>query len=177
MSRYSVAFKANMVRKMAGGISACALSKEVEIPQSTLSRWLREAGRPKDIRETPTRSRTMREERPKRPQDWSPEEKVAAVLEAAAVPDAELGAYLRREGLHQSELAEWRRRMVRGLEKGKAAPRRGQSPEARRVRELERELRRKEAALAETAALLVLEKKVRTIWADGDDATPSRRGK
>jgi hypothetical protein len=43
--------------------------------------------------------------------------------------------------------------------------------DARRVRELERELRRKNDALAETAALLVLKKKVLSIWGDADDDT------
>ena len=43
---------------------------------------------------------------------------------------------------------------------------------ARRTREvesLERELRRKDAALAETAALLTLRKKARAIWGDEDE--------
>ena len=43
--------------------------------------------------------------------------------------------------------------------------------ESKRIKELERELRRKDKALAETAALLVLQKKVREIWGDGDDDT------
>jgi len=46
-----------------------------------------------------------------------------------------------------------------------------QRRDLRRIQELERELRRKEAALAETAALLVLKKKVQEIWGDGDDGT------
>ena len=40
----------------------------------------------------------------------------------------------------------------------------------RRIQELERELREKEKALAETAALLVLRKKARAIWGEGEDA-------
>ena len=47
---------------------------------------------------------------------------------------------------------------------------RGGSGEQKRIRELEKELRRKEKALAETAALLVLKKKANAIWGDrGDD--------
>ena len=45
------------------------------------------------------------------------------------------------------------------------------SADTRRIKELERELRRKDRALAETAALLVLQKKVHEIWGDGDDGT------
>ncbi len=51
------------------------------------------------------------------------------------------------------------------------------SVEAKRVRELERELRRKEKALAETAALLVLKKKAAAIWGDEDDSTVWKNGK
>ena len=49
--------------------------------------------------------------------------------------------------------------------------------EAKRLRELERELQRKDKALAETAALLVLQKKVQAIWGDGDDDTEAKKGK
>ena len=49
--------------------------------------------------------------------------------------------------------------------------------EGKRIKELERELRRKDKALAEAAALLVLQKKVREIWGDGDDDTDEGNGK
>ena len=83
----------------------------------------------------------------KRPQDWSPEEKLAAVIEAAAVADEDLGAFLRRKGLHEAHLREWRQQVLSGLDK---APTRSakHAPQARRVKELEKELRRKEKALA-----------------------------
>jgi transposase len=35
----------------------------------------------------------------KRPEDWTPQAKLAAVMEAARLPDTELGAWLRRKGL------------------------------------------------------------------------------
>jgi transposase-like protein len=108
----------------------------------------------------------------KRPQDWSAEEKLAAVLEAAALSDEGLGAFLRSRGLHEAQLQQWREQMISGLnpspmQRGKKAP------ETKRVRELEKELRRKDKALAETAALLVLKKKAQAIWGDEDDDTES----
>jgi len=57
--------------------------------------------------------------------------------------------------------------------KGDSKPK-GRSPEARRVHELEREIRRKDKALAEAAALLVLQKKVRDLLGGGDESTPPR---
>jgi hypothetical protein len=96
------------------------------------------------------------------------------VAEARQLSDEEQGGFLRRQGLHRRDLERWQRQMLAGL----SAPRRNSnSPEARRIRGLERELRRKDKALAEAAALLVLQKKARAIWGDGDDATTPRRGK
>jgi RNase P protein component len=45
----------------------------------------------------------------------------------------------------------------------------GKSAEAKRIRQLEREIVRKDKALAETAALLVLKKKAQAIWGDAED--------
>ena len=166
---YSTAFKANIVRQLAspGGPSASALSKEVGVCQPTLSRWLREAG---------DRVTAMKKPTNKRPRDWSPEEKMAAVVDASSVSEEQLGAFLRRKGLHQAQLDQWREAMVLALggeHKRKAIS----SAQARRLRELEKELRRKDKALAEAAALLVLKKKAREIWGDEADGTEPRSGR
>jgi len=114
----------------------------------------------------------------KRPQDWSAAAKLQAVLESAELSDDKLGEFLRRKGLHEAQLAQWRELLT------KAAPdvfdRRGRkkpSLEKKRIRELEKELGRKDKALAETAALLVLKKKALAIWGDEDDNTDPRNGR
>lgn len=112
---------------------------------------------------------------PRRPQDWTAEEKLAAVIEAVSVPEEELGAFLRRKGLHESQLREWRKTVLSGLEKPRARASKD-TAQSRRIRELERELRRKDKALAEAAALLVLQKKVRELWGDEDDDTKPKNG-
>jgi transposase-like protein len=111
----------------------------------------------------------------RRPQDWSPEDRLRAVLEASSLSDEELGAFLRRNGLHEAQLAEWREAVFSALSSSTA--KRASKGEAKRIRELEREIKRKDKALAETAALLVLQKKVRAIWGDGDDDTEPKNGK
>jgi transposase-like protein len=95
----------------------------------------------------------------KRPQDWSAEEKLAAVIEAASVAEGELGAFLRTRGLHQAQLQEWRQRLLASLSARPAGGAKRSQAEARRIRQLEQELTRKEKALAEAAALLMLKKK------------------
>ena len=107
--------------------------------------------------------------RPRRPEDWTAEERLQIVLEAAKVSEADLGAFLRSKGLHEAVLTEWRTAALTALRGPTKA-----SPEAKRVRALEKELARKDKALAEAAALLVLKKKVQAIWGDEDDSTPSK---
>jgi transposase len=111
----------------------------------------------------------------RRPQDWTAEEKLEVVIEAASLPEEELGAFLRRKGLHEAHLKEWRQTVLSGLQKSPARSKKS-TFEARRIRELERELDRKEKALAEAAALLVLKKKARAIWGDGGDGTAKKNG-
>ena len=176
--RYSDAFKAKMVRKLAApqGPTANQLAQEVGVHQTTLSRWLREAGTVADpcvVLVSDSARRTMVA---KRPQDWTAQEKLNAVIEAASVPEAEFGAFLRRKGLHEAQLSEWRQMVLSGLDKRPARPSKKTTSEARRVRELERELARKDKALAEAAALLVLQKKAQAIWGDADDATGKKNG-
>ena len=102
-------------------------------------------------------------------------------MAAAALPPEELGAFLRREGVHEAEVEQWRAAILEAgtsaLEGGSAAKGSGRGADGKRIKELERELRRKDKALAETAALLVLQKKVREIWGDGDDGTDEGNGK
>ena len=161
-----------MVQKLTapGAPSATALSEEVGVPQPTLSKWVREAGRVGGMGKPNAR----RLGRASGPQDWAAEEKLEAVIEAASLSEEDLGIFLRRRGLHSTHLTQWRQQIVAGL---KAPRSKKTSPEARRIRELERELRRKDKALAETAALLVLKKKVQAIWGDEDGDTTRRSGR
>ena len=112
---------------------------------------------------------------PRRPIEWKSEEKLRVVVEAAGLEGDALGQFLRHEGVHEADLAEWRRSVLLAL--GPVAKTQPGSGDARRIRELERELLRKDKALAETAALLVLKKKVQDYWGDEDDVTKKETDK
>jgi transposase-like protein len=183
---YSQTVKAAMVRKLAtpDGASARALAKETGIAQSTLSRWLKDAAtlegmkrhqRPQHPQtQTQTQTQTSR-----RPQDWTAEERLQLVIAATGLTDEDLGAFLRERGIHEAQLQEWRQAVLNAL-----APRSGRMErKPRETRELEkrlaateRALQRKDKALAEAAALLLLKKKVQAIWGDEDDDTPEKNG-
>ena len=87
---------------------------------------------------------------------WKTEEKLRIVVDAAGLEGDALGELLRHEGVHEADLAEWRRVVLSALGPIAKAP--SGSEDLGRIRELERELLRKDKALAETAALLVLKK-------------------
>ena len=121
-----------------------------------MSRWLRDARRI-GVMNTPAKK-------------WTGAEKLRVVVGAGAVEDSALGAFLRREGLHEAQLKQWRAEAEAAL--GGGGKRSGKSSaEAKRVKQLERELRRKDRALAEASAILVLKKKAAAIWGDEDDDT------
>ena len=178
--QYSEVFKQRMVKKLCppGAISACGLAKEVGVSQGTLSRWKRDAATLGTMTTKDQSNEPNEQTAPRRPQDWSPEEIMQLLLETAALSNKELGGYLRRKGLHEETLKQWRVSVNTALGKHqpKARKSREQKAAEKQIRKLEWELRRKNAALAETAALLVLKKKVQEIWGDGDDDTNGRNG-
>jgi transposase-like protein len=140
------------------------LAEAVGVPQPTLSRWVRE------VRSVDGMPRPVRKE-------WTGAEKLRVVLAAAGLDESALGALLRREGLRAAQLAAWRQAAETALDAPARHASAGRSPDAKRIQALEREVARKDRALAETAALLVLKKKVQAIWGDADDAMPPRRGR
>lgn len=170
---YTNGFKARMVQRMAGpeGISATALGREVGVSQASLSRWLRAAS--KVVGMADKKSKSGNDSRSK---TRSPEEKLRILGAACRLSDDELGAFLRSEGVHEATLRQWQEAATAALAAPHKARGNKKSPEARKLAQLERELNRKEKALAEMAALMVLKKKVRAIWGDEDDDTSTRSG-
>jgi len=165
-----------MVKRLAGPdrVSANKLAEEVGVSQNTLSRWLRDmGGKEKRGKRELVKQAQVPGSRPMRPDDLPAAEKLRLVKEAAELPEEELGAFLRRHGLHEAQLKEWQRKIEEALQKPKKS-RKQQSLEAKRIRELERELNRKDKALAEVTALLALKKKLEALLGDGDDDTSSR---
>jgi transposase-like protein len=155
---FSLAFKQKMIERMNGtdAESARKVSRDTGISQETLSRWLRQA-RSLPLMPPPKRSTKV----------WSIDEKIRVLSEAAKVTGAQLTAVLQREGLLLAELEQWRLALD---EEGRAS-----KATIKRIGKLERELARKEKALAEAAALLVLKKKVEHLWEDEDEDTDEEK--
>lgn len=108
----------------------------------------------------------------RRPAERSAQDKLKAVIEFEGLGGDKQGEYLRREGLHSDHIEGWKKRMEAGLEGSgglTAASRTERAQDKQKIKELEKELQRKDRALAETAALLVLKKKADLIWGSGEE--------
>lgn len=170
--RHSDEFKQNAVRMvLSQGKTASDVARELKIHPSQLFRWRQEM---RDTAATMPKQESVDQEPARRPQDWTTEQKLEAVMASQKLPDAELGTFLRSRGLHKADLDEWRETVMRGAKAELGGGAVAKSRESKRIRELERELNRKDKALAEASALLVLKKKAQAIWgAEDDDTEPT----
>ena len=102
---------------------------------------------------------------------WTAAARLEAVIVTAALDETGKNAWCREHGVYPGELLKWRSSATTALaepEEVRASPQ-ATRQDKKRIKELERELLRKDRALAETAALLVLSKKVAAIFNKGED--------
>lgn len=134
--------------------SAEEVGREVGVSADTLKRW---------------RSETL--SRPERERVWTAAARFDAVVTTASMDESAKSSWCRANGVYLHDLVAWRQSATQALaepEEARASP--SQTKEdGRRIKELERDLRRKNAALAETAALLVLSKKMEALFNKGGD--------
>ena len=157
MARYGQGFKDRAVARLLPPESAAVeeVALEIGIGAGTLERW---------------RSDAL--SRPARERAWTAAARFDAVLTTATLDEAGKSAWCRANGLYPQELTQWRQSATQALAEpaeARASPQQTKH-DRRRIKELERELHRKDRALAETAALLVLSKKVAAIFDTGEDA-------
>lgn len=139
--------------------SISSLAKETGIASSTLWRWRHKL--------LPGGSLMSHDSK-------TAQHKAQLVFESLSLTDEQLGPFLRLHGICQADLVAWKAQMAQSLET--AAPSAAASNKELRelkakTKSLERELQRKEKALAEAAALLILQKKVQAIWGDEGNNT------
>jgi transposase-like protein len=159
--RYSEEFKKSAVEKLLnrGSRPVAAISEEVGVASPSLYQWRNELASLGGMKKTSLR-----------PQDRSPEEKLKAVIEFETLSEEKRGEFLRKQGLHLEHIKSWRKQLEDALRPvNRQAERQERAEDRRKIKELEKELRRKDRALAETTALLVLKKKANLIWGTGED--------
>jgi len=164
MSKYTEEFKREMVKKLLppNSILASALSREIGVGKSTLYKW-----RKQYVEGSVTGSSSASPS-----EKWSGANKLDIVIETAPMNAAELSAYCREKGLYPEQVAGWKQAAIMGnaqQDQLDAESKKAVNAERKKVHDLERELHRKEKALAETAALLVLRKKAVAIWGESEE--------
>lgn len=104
---------------------------------------------------------------------WSAEEKLKVINDTHALSEQDLGIYLRTHGIHSAQLNEWHADVLKGLAPVKPEKLSFKKDERdEKIKILEREIRRKDKALSEASALLILQKKIGMIWGTNDEERP-----
>lgn len=142
-----------------GDRSLMSISEEVGVPQSTIVSWIH---RGSGILPSMKKNRRFGK--------WEAEEKLRIIMETGSLSESDLGAYLRKEGLHSHQIDEWKTEIISLLKTTRKPKHSKEERESKKViKTLEREITRKDKALAEASALLILQKKVNLIWGNKDE--------
>ena len=165
MPRYSEELKTAVLKKLLPpqNRSVVSVAAEEGMSDVTLYNWLkqcRQQGMP-----VPGNRSTGDE--------WSPDAKLAVVIETASLSEAELGAYCREKGLYPEQVQRWKEACLHGARLQKShekAAQKQQRDSRKTIKKLKAEVRRKDRALAETTSLLVLSKKLEALYGEDPDS-------
>lgn len=165
MRKYSTERKESVLKKLSPpfSLSYSALSKEEGIPLTTIYTW---------HKQWMDRARKMNDVKGKKSTTWTSEERFSAIVETAKFSEMELSEYCREKGLYPEQLKEWRTAFLANeYQKSSSSQQEKAQNKAdkKRISQLEKELRRKEKALAEAAALLILRKKLDAFYEEGSE--------
>lgn len=161
MASYSIERREAILIKLLPpqNMTVAEVARSEGISEQTLYNWRKQAkleGRP-----VPGRSKST--------EKWSSEAKLAVVIETATLNESELSQYCREKGLYPDQVKAWKQDCLDGFDSSPERKRqelKQSKADRKRVQQLEKELRRKEKALAETAALLVLRKKLNAFYGE-----------
>lgn len=159
--KYSTEFKESAIQKFLsrGNRSVKEVAQVVGVPPQTLYQWRNELGKVGAMK------------KPTSPQSRPVNEKLKAIAEYYALAEGQRGEYLRKHGLHEEDLSKWQKQVEEAFlpQKKSSEDRAELAAEQKKVKKLEQEIRRKDKALAEASALLILKKKADLIWGTGED--------
>lgn len=156
MPSYSSQFKEQAVRRLMppNSQTISMVSQDLGVATPTLYAWKRKFELKGFV--VPAKSSS--------PDKWDMKSKLAAIIQTASMNEAERSTYCREHGLYPEQLDAWKAAIESADAVDEPVSKAAITAERKKVKQLERELRRKEKALAETAALLILSKKAQAIW-------------
>jgi transposase-like protein len=165
MAKYSERVKQSMAAKilMPGGPNALSLASQTGISQTSLLKW---------ARDFKNKVRIPVDDIQRRPKDWSKADRFQAILDCDKLQANELGEFLRKKGLTTAHLDKWKNEFSSDDERnpvGRPSKSLMEKDLLKENKDLKREILRKDKALAEAAALLILKKKAQEIWGRPED--------
>ena len=156
--RFNQEFKEAIVKKLLsrGNQTMEQFCAENNLALSTVSRWQHERA---NVSVMKTKKNKL---------NYSAEKILKVISETYSLNEEDLGLYLRKNGLHSNQLTEWRTEMLKFISTPKVSLNKKDERDVE-IKSLKKNLRKKDAALAEVSALLILQKKANLLWPLADE--------
>lgn len=168
-SRFTQSFKIQAVEKAltrANDVNLSDVADALGVGYSTLSKWITQS-RNQEFEPAPDDSTITTE---KRPQDWSLKEKLSMIMKCASLDKEQVNTQCRERGIYPHHLKQWQQNIISDTMTNNSTIKTSEIKSLKKEnKDLKKELRRKEKALAEAAALLILQKKVNAMWGTDED--------
>ena len=163
MAQYSAERKQAILNKLLSPnlISIAKLARDEHIAEQTLYNWRNRAKQ--QGKAVPTNDKTK---------ELSPETKLTIIIDTAKLNETELAEYCRSKGLYPEQIAQWKTQTLTGFstsEQQTSLNRKQQQADQKQIKQLKQEIKRKDKALAEAAAILILRKKLNALWGEDED--------
>lgn len=151
--RFSKEFKEAIVKKLIsrGNKTIEQFCNENNLALSSVSRWQSQCANVLEMKTKKDKSK------------FSAENILKIISETFPLSEEDLGIYLRKNGLHSNQLTEWRSGILASMNQPKINPHKKDDRDIE-IKELKKNLHKKNAALAEVSALLILQKKANLLW-------------
>ena len=163
MASYSQEFKVQSVEKALSrrdDQTLNTIADDLRIGYSTLQRWIHLAKKNKLEKSETSMSKE------KSPQNWTKAQRLEAIMDCHGMNDEQRSSYCRKSGIYPLHVEEWKSGFLTENQAPDSTSRQEQKKLKQENKRLQKELNRKDRALSETAALLVLSKKCQAIWGE-----------
>ncbi len=159
---YPIQLKEAVLKKvLQGNKPHYEVARELGVGRSTIGKWLREHKQNGSIK---------LKSKEKRPKDWTAKERISAIIKTGCMNDEDRTSWCRKNGIFIHNLDQWKKDAISAVI---PKPNKDQLEEHRNLKKeisaLKKDLSRKDKALAETAALLILKKKAQEIWGEPEE--------
>jgi transposase len=173
-AKFNQSFKIQAVEKALSRSEETGLREIADslgVALSTLHKWMKQS-KAQELESVSNEGSFNPMTKEKRPQDWSQEEKLQIIIAAGSLDENAVSELCRKQGIYPHHLKQWKKDFAGSPQSNVPVKNNSEMKQLRqKIKGLERELNRKDKALAETAALLVLQKKVHEIWGNEEDSS------